>query len=80
LDLADDVFTAPIVSLGKLWPQGNDYPSEDVITFDLAFVVKVSPKLRLHATPSYAISDTENVTSILLGMSFMGAKKINKRD
>jgi len=71
----DRAFVAPIFTLAKIWPLGSDYDSESVVGFDFPLVLIMSQKLRLSVTPSFTNSDSEDLTSIFIGITFVGVKK-----
>jgi hypothetical protein len=73
--LGDRAFIAPIFVLAKIWPFGSDYDSESVVGFDFPLVLKMSEKLRLSLTPSFTNSDSEDLTSVFIGITFVGVKK-----
>lgn len=75
LNVGDRVFIVPIFTLAKIWPLGSDYNSESVVGFDFPFVLKISEKLRLSLTPSFTSSDSEDITSVFIGLTFVGVKK-----
>jgi len=73
--LGESAFISPIFSLVKLWPLGSDYGSEWVTEFDFPLVIKASPKLRISLTPSFTSSESQDLSSIFFGITFVGVKK-----
>ncbi|MGH8016005.1 MAG: hypothetical protein ACREBV_07435 [Candidatus Zixiibacteriota bacterium] len=72
LRLGKSAFLSPVFLLAKLWPLGSDYRSEKVVEFDFPLVAKVNDKLRISITPSFTSSDSQDLTSIFFGLTFVG--------